>query len=504
MKRSALLVLAAVATARAGGVTPIANASLHFDSASIYQVPVGGAPSEGPVDAPITIVDWSDYACGYCNRVQDTLDRLDRLYPGQLRWVHRALPIDDDNTIAIEAARAAAAQGKFRPMHARLYALHGQVDRADVELIARELGLDMIRFRADLDAGAHRNAVAKDLADARQLGVTGTPTFFVNGRPVQGAQPLRVFTAVVDQELARAHQLALDHPADLYAAAIASGKLSADSVEDPQAAPTLDNRAIYRVGLGMPNQQLGPDDALVTIVVFSDFECPFCAREAPVLASLHANYGNDVRIVFRHFPVLFHPDSMIAAEAGAAAAAQGKFWQFHDQVFAHFGHLTRQDLEAFAQAAGLDLARFRAALDDRRYHDAVVAEGAAAQALGVDGTPTMFINGQPVVGAAGEAALDRIVRAHLDHAKDAVAHGLARGEIYPVVLTMGAGEDRADPSAVPAGAHIELRAEERSRAVAAACRRHDAARADALAAPLAGEAKKRAASVCTGEGIDLR
>jgi protein-disulfide isomerase len=495
MRRAVLAICVSAVTARADG--------LHFDTSSIYQAPIADAPAEGPADAPITIVDWSDYACAYCNRAQDTLDRLDRLYPGQIRWVHRALPLDDEDTLALRAARAAAAQGKFRPMHARLYALHGAVERADVELIARELGLDMMRFRADLDAGAYRDALVRDLADAKRLGITATPMFFVNGRPVHGAQPLRVFTAIVDDELARAGKLALAHPPDLYAAAIADGKLAADAVADNLEIGQLDPRLTYRVGLGLPNHQAGRDDALVTIVEWSDFQCPFCAREAPVIAKLRAKYGDELRVIYRHFPVLFHPDSMIAAEAGAAAAEQGKFWAFHDQVFAHAGELARADLEAYAKAAGLDVARFRAALDDRRFHDAVVVEGAAAEALGVDGTPTFFINGQPVIGAATEAFLDRVVQAHLDRAREAVARGLPRGDVYPVVMAMSVGEDRADPSAVPESAHVELRTEDRGRAVAAACRRRDAARAGRLAAPLAGDAKKRAAAMCAGEGIDL-
>ncbi len=135
-----------------------------FYPATVYKVPRGtGDPTEGPAAAPVTIVEWSDYACGYCNRVQDTLDRLARVYPGQLRWVHRTLPLDDDNTIAAEAALAAAAQGKFAPMHARLFGVRGRVDRPAVELIAREVGLDMIRFRGDLDAGTYRNVVVADV-----------------------------------------------------------------------------------------------------------------------------------------------------------------------------------------------------------------------------------------------------------------------------------------------------------------------------------------------------
>ena len=109
--------------------------------------------------------------------------------------------------------------------------------------------------------------------------------------------------------------------------------------------------------------------------------------------------------IYRHMPMPFHKDALLAAEAGVAAAEQGKFWAFHDQVWKNFGHLTRADLESFAQAAGLDMVKFRAALDDRRYHDAVVAEAAAADALGVDGTPTMFINGQPVVGSRDNASI---------------------------------------------------------------------------------------------------
>jgi protein-disulfide isomerase len=501
------IVVAVVMVARLASadraMSPTSPDRLSFDPKTVYKVPRGGAPSEGPADAPITIVDWSDYACGYCNRVQDTLDRLARLYPGQIRWVHRTLPLDDENTIAAEAAFAAAAQGRFRPMHARLYALHGRVDRADVELLARELGLDMIRFRADLDTRAARSRLAADIADAQQLGISGTPTFFVNGRPVHGNQPLKVFADVVDEELARAAVLG---PGDHYDALVAGGKLTADAPPDTSNQTfELDPGIGYRVGLGIPGHQLGPDDALVTIVEWSDFECPFCAKQAPVLDHVRKKYGDAVRVIFRDFPVLFHRRSVIAAEAGAAAAAQGKFWAFHDQVFGHFGQLARADLERFATDAGLDVARFRAALDNRTFHDAVIAEGAAASALGVDGTPTLFINGQPVVGSQDEARMDRIVEAHIEHARAAIAAGLARVDLYAIVMSMAEGADRADPAGVPTGsiAKVELRAEDRGRAVAAACRRRDATRAIALAGSLAGDPRRRAALVCAGEGIDL-
>jgi protein-disulfide isomerase len=479
-----------------------------FDPATVYKVPRGaGDPTDGPADAPVTIVEWSDYACGYCNRVQDTLDRLVRMFPGELRWVHRTLPLDDENTLAAEAALAAAAQHKFAPMHARLFGVHGQVDRPAVELIAREIGLDMIRFRADLDAGTFHHIVAADVQDALRIGVSGTPTFFVNGRPVHGSQPLKVFVDTVSEELARADKVAATNPPDLpdlYDALVADGKPHADAPADVvNDAGALDSNTAYRVGFGLPGHSLGRDDALVTIVEFADFQCPFCAREAPVLGHVRKKYGDRVRIVYRHMPI--HQGAVLAAEAAVAAAEQGKFWAFSDQVWLHFGHLSRADLESFAKAAHLDLSTFREALDTRRYHDAVMAEYAAAESLGVDGTPTLFLNGQPIVGARSPEDLDRIIDAVLANASSAVAHGVPADELYPMLMTMAKGEDLADPSAVPASrsVHIELRAVDRMRAVAAACRRHDAARAAGLAAPLTGALRRTAVAVCTGEGVDL-
>jgi protein-disulfide isomerase len=241
-----------IALALVVSVTASARADRDsFDPHAVYKIPRGPqTATEGPATAPVTIVVWSDYACGYCNRVQGTLGKLDHLYPNQIRWVHRTLPLDEDYTLAAEASLAAAAQGRFRPMHERLFALRGRVTRAEAELVARELGLDMIRFRADLDVGAYRDVVARDTADAEQLGITGTPTFFVNGRPVHGNQPLRVFAEVVDQELARAETVRAKHPAELYDALVADGRARADTADAEHDASELDPGVGYRVGTG--------------------------------------------------------------------------------------------------------------------------------------------------------------------------------------------------------------------------------------------------------------
>ncbi|HEY4179334.1 MAG TPA: thioredoxin domain-containing protein [Kofleriaceae bacterium] len=474
---------------------------MGFDPAAIYKVPLGDSPTFGPADAPVTIVVFSDHACGFCFRVQQTLSELSEMYPHQLRWVHRTLPLDEDVTLTAEATLAAAAQGAFKPMSDRLYALAGRVDREAVELIGRDLGLDMLRFRADLDAKTYRAQVLADGQDAAKLGVAGTPTFFVNGRPVHGNQPLKLFADVIDQELARAK----DTPGG-YAALVASGKPVADvpgGTEHP--AFELDTHELYRVGLGLPGHQLGPDNAPVTIVEWSDFQCPFCQRNAPVLAAIHEKYGDDVRIVFRYLPMSFHRHASLAAEAAIAASVQGKFWPYHDQLFAQFPAIQRADLEAAAEKVGLDMKKFKAALDDRRYRALVVAESASGLALGVDGTPTMFVNGQAIVGARELSELDTIVTAHLERARAAIKAGVPATDIYAVLMSDAEGVERADPARVPnvSVVNVAPRAHERAQMVEAACREHDAVRAKATAAGLAANLRAAASATCAAAGIDL-
>jgi protein-disulfide isomerase len=490
------LLLAAAATAHADPPS--------FDPAAVYKVPAGTGPHRGPDDAPITIVEWSDYACKYCNRVNATLEQLDRLYPGKLRWVYRQFPLDPDNTLAAEASLAAAAQGKFWPMHDRLFAMHGQVDRAQVELIAGDLGLDMVRFRGDLDAGTFHQQVADDQRVAIDLGVTGTPTFFIDGRPVHGNAPLRDFTTTIDEELVRAAKVT---GPDRYVHLVNDGRAAADAPPGTEpAAYHLDTLTTYDVGLGLPGHDTGPADALVTIVMWSDFECPYCQRAAPTLVRARKEYGNALRVIYRYMPVSSHPHAEIAAEAGVEAAHQGKFWAFADHVFANPGHLDRDGLIESARAVGMDTGALAAALDDRRWRDAVATDSAAGSMAGVDGTPTMFVNGQPVMGAVPYDVLKSVIDRRKDEAESLVAHGVDRADVYGVIMSAAQDGERADPGRMPiaaSAAALELGPVDRETAVVAACRGGDVDRAGKLAKRLDGDRKRDAVDACAAYGVDL-
>ena len=140
----------------------------------------------------------------------------------------------------------------------------------------------------------------------------------------------------------------------------------------------------------------GPEDAKVTVVEFSDFQCPYCSRAATAVDQLKEKYGTRVRFVFRQFPLPMHENARGAAEAALAANAQGKFWQFHDMMFKNQGKLTRPSLEGMAKDAGLDVAEFKKALDGKTFAADVDADMKLGESVAVQGTPTMFINGARV------------------------------------------------------------------------------------------------------------
>ena len=170
-------------------------------------MPVGDDPARGPADAPITIVEFSDFQCPYCSRATDTIRKLDAAYPGKIRIVYRDFPLVQIHPNAARAAEAGACaheQGKFWAMHDTMFEHQDKLGDADLKQSAATLGLDTAAFNQCLDSGRHAAQWKKDASEGERYGVSSTPAFFVNGRMVVGAQPYESFARIVDEELARA------------------------------------------------------------------------------------------------------------------------------------------------------------------------------------------------------------------------------------------------------------------------------------------------------------
>lgn len=169
-------------------------------------IALDGAPFRGSEKATVTIIKFEDFECPYCKAAQPTFADLLKRYDGKVRVVHKDLPLDAIHPRArqaAEAARCAGEQGEFWQYHDKLYSSLPKLDVGDLKNYAIDIGLKGEAFEKCLASGKFRDAVQRDLSQGAELGLTGTPAFFINGREITGAQPFEVFAAIIDDELAR-------------------------------------------------------------------------------------------------------------------------------------------------------------------------------------------------------------------------------------------------------------------------------------------------------------
>lgn len=155
----------------------------------------------------------------------------------------------------------------------------------------------------------------------------------------------------------------------------------------------------------------GAEDAKVTIVEFGDFGCPFCKQDYQIFDKIRQKYGDRVRFIFRDFPIVdIHPQALIAAEAASCANAQGKFWEYHDYLYAHQDqYQTADDLAGYAEQLGLNVTSFKKCQSDGTYHDEALMDLQDGIRFEVKGTPTFFFNGNRVAGVISEETFTQII-----------------------------------------------------------------------------------------------
>ncbi len=181
-------------------------------------------------------------------------------------------------------------------------------------------------------------------------------------------------------------------------------------------------------------QTRGPADALVTIVMFEDFQCPFCSRAAATMDRVAKEYGQDVRLVFKHNPLAFHQAAMPAAMASEAAGRQGKFWKMHDLLFENQKELEQEDLLRYAKKLRLNRQRFKRDLRDQALEQKIKDQQEQAERLGARGTPAFFINGRFLSGAQPFESFAELIDEELAHARTMLEQGTARSEVYDALM----------------------------------------------------------------------
>jgi protein-disulfide isomerase len=398
-----------------------------------FKVVLGDAPVRGSADAPVTVVMFSDFECPYCRDGYLNLRELERRYEGRVRIAYKAFPLDFHSGAlpAAIAARSAQAAGKFWEFHDRMYSSR-QVDLDRIFDYAKDVGIDPKTLAKDLDSLDFGPEVRRDMRQARRLGVTSTPTFFINGRAISGAQPVDEMSVIVDQELELAQQWLSEGvaPADLYAHAIKDGYVE---VAYSGRRRGLDPDSVAVVPIGK-SPAIGPATAPVTIVSFNDFECPFCARGHAVVSRMRQRYGDKIRVVYKSNPLPFHSHAFIAARGAMAAQAQGKFWAFHDALYATEAQFDEEKLVSIAKSVGMDAKRFRRDIGGAEFDAAIDDDLALGAMLGVTGTPAYFVNGRPIEGALPDLHFRLIVEEELERAKAAEGRGVEKKDLYDTLM----------------------------------------------------------------------
>jgi protein-disulfide isomerase len=350
-----------------------------------------GQPSMGPENAPVLLLEFSDYHCPFCSKVEPTINDLMKNYPDKIRrvWFHNPLAMHPEANQTHAAAECAGEQGKFWEYHGKLFEKVGTFKSDDALIgLAKEMNLKEDQFKSCLTSGKYKAKVAKNLSIGGQLGVRGTPNFFVNGVMVTGAQPYDKFKDAVENALKQGNAAVLP------------------KAPEPAKAVSFDDLK------GRPSQ--GPDNAPVTIVEFSDFHCPFCGKVEASVNDVMKNYSGKVRRIWRHYPLPFHQGADLTAEASECASEQGKFWEYHDKLFEKTGSFKGDDaFIGLAKDLKLDEKKFTDCVKSRKYKDVVQKDSAKGSQVGVNGTPHFFINGKPLSGAQPYASFAQAIDAEL-------------------------------------------------------------------------------------------
>lgn len=404
---------------------------LAEEDEDLWRMPIDDAPAMGPADALVTIVELTDFQCPYCSRGAATIDALRERFPDDVRVVvrQRPLPFHENARPAAEAALEARAQlgdAAFFEMASLLFANQRHLDRATLEGLAAVVGLDMARFRRALDEDAHEADIERDMALGDAMAAEGTPTFYVNGEILVGAQPLPSFVHAVERARARA-QAALEAGASrerLYETMLAHAQTGARAGVEP-IPPAPDVRfADLAVPAGAPAAGASADRARVTVQAFVDLGSPHASRARAVIDRLLADPTRAARVVLR-FGGRPTGATRAAAETllaiGSLAGDEAAFRVALELMATPDAISTAHVAEIATRVAHVSEAQLRAAMEGHPMRERVIADRRALELAGLAASPVVFVAGRRVVwglpsAETMSAALDAAI-AHPDEGR---------------------------------------------------------------------------------------
>jgi protein-disulfide isomerase len=328
-------------------------------------------------------------------------------------WKDNTLPFHPRaKPAAILARHAYKTKGDkaFWEAHDALFESQPKLEDADLEAVAGKIGLPWDAVKAAIDANKYADKLDSSQEVANDFQARGTPHFFINGVRLSGAQPFDKFKAAIDEQLTKAKAA--------VARGVPKAKVYEEVTKEGKEPPPPEKKEVPAPDASSPFK--GGANAKVTIQIFSEFQCPFCKKVEPTLAEMEKEFGNKVKFVWRNLPLPFHKDAPLASEAAQEAFAQkgnAGFWKYHDKLFeGQEQGLGRERLEAVATEVGLDMEKFKSALDSHKHKAKVDADAKIGNDAGINGTPGFVINGYFLSGAQPAPAFKKLINRALREA----------------------------------------------------------------------------------------
>jgi protein-disulfide isomerase len=299
----------------------------------------------------------------------------------------------------------------------------------------------MGKFEDAVSKNVYEGFVKKQMSEGSLVGTRGTPAFYINGRFLSGAQPIASFKRVIDEELKKAEEMVKKGVAknQIYNTIMktAERKLAAGAPQQQQQRPGSPDPAKVYFNDIKTGPMKGVNDALVTIVEYSDFQCPFCSRVEPTMDRILKEYAGKVKIVWMNNPLGFHKNAMPAAQASYAIyklKGDAAFWKAHKKFFENAKNLTPELYTQTAKELGVDMGKFEDAISKNVYEGIVKSQQSQGARIGARGTPAFFINGRFLSGARPFEHFKTLIDEELKKAEEMVKKGTPKSKIYETLM----------------------------------------------------------------------
>jgi protein-disulfide isomerase len=390
-----------------------------FDPNKEYTFNLKDAPVMGNASAKVKLVLWSDFQCPYCKKMHTSLEGLIKSNPDKFALYMKDRIVHPTAQLEHEAAQAAKAQGKYFEMADLLFdnqqeleglSRAGEENQANYEAklaeYAKQLGMNVDQFKADLDSHKYKDILDAEQQEANTSEINSTPTVFINDH-FYGYDPEALKAKATEllssaggekpkKEGIEAKIDSIDQKLEKLTKLFEERKKQAQQPHEPVKGKE------YGFDLGKGQVPvIGDANAKVKVVIFSDFQCPYCDKMAGILEGLQKDHPQDIAIFYKNYVV--HQGALLEHEAAMSAFDQGKFKQMHDLLFANREQLTqisgqgedklKEKLLELGKQAGLNVTKLKSDLESGKYQEIITSNIKEGQQANVNGTPSVFING---------------------------------------------------------------------------------------------------------------